>query len=161
MKNQNAKVFLGAFIAFMALLWNFGMVDQVEVPSAHAAGRVIFVNDDIQKPGDGKSWATAFKSLIVALEAAQEGASIWVTAGTYLPTEGSDRNASFRLKEGVDLYGGFSGRETSLDQRNWVKNKTILSGDIGRRDYVEDNCYHVVWGGRPCRAGWLYRHRRI
>jgi autotransporter family porin len=146
MKNQSVKVFLGAFIAFMALLWTFNMVKEVDMPLADAATGVIFVNGDVEGSGNGKSWSTAFKSLTDALEAAQEGESVWVAAGTYLPTEGNDRNTSFRLKEGVDLYGGFAGRESSLDQRDWEKNKTILSGDIGRRDYVEDNCYHVVWG---------------
>ena len=72
MKNQSVRVFLGAFIAFMALLWTFNMVKQVEMPLADAATGVIFVNTDVERPGDGKSWSTAFKSLTDALEAAQE-----------------------------------------------------------------------------------------
>jgi autotransporter family porin len=146
MKNQGVKAFLGAFIAFMALLWTFSMVNQVEVPSVYAAERIIYVNGDVEKPCDGKSWATAFKSLTVALEAAKDRDNIWVASGTYRPIEDSDRNASFRLKEGVAVYGGFAGRESRVDQRDWKKNKTVLSGDIGRQGHVEDNCYHVVWG---------------
>ena len=146
MKNQRVKVFLGVCIAFMGLLWMFNPLDETKVSSAFAAEQVIFVNAEVEKPGDGKSWATAFKSLTVALESAQEGMSIWVAGGTYLPTEGNDRNAGFRLKEGVSVYGGFAGMESSLDQRDWEKNRTVLSGDIGRQNHKEDNCYHVVWG---------------
>jgi predicted outer membrane repeat protein len=77
---------------------------------------------------------------------------VWVAKGTYKPAA-SDRSASFQPKEGVGVYGGFAGSETSLSQRDWVANPTILSGDLLGDDgpyYASnaDNSYHVVNVGR-------------
>ena len=87
--------------------------------------------------------------------------------GTYRPDDdnahhpnGTDlRTDSFKLIDGVCIYGGFTGNETSLDERAGRFNKTILSGDLQGNDNpgtpVEDmhddpsradNCYHVVTG---------------
>jgi hypothetical protein len=95
---------------------------------------------------DGLSWATAKRTLQAAVNAAQAGDEIWVAAGTYLPTDGTDRTISFVLKEDVAIYGGFVGIETSRDQRDWDANPTILSGDIGVQGNNSDNSYHVVMG---------------
>ena len=99
------------------------------------------------EPGDGKSWETAFRSLPAALASAGEGrAELWVAAGTYRPTSGDDRSASFVLRPGVELYGGFRGQETERSQRDWQANPTVLSGDIGREGELADNAYHVLIG---------------
>ena len=93
--------------------------------------------------GDGSSWQNAM-NIQDALSSALYGDQIWVAAGTYYPTSGTDRNISFQLKEGIELYGGFVGNETKLEERNWQENKTILSGDIGEREIITDNSYHVI-----------------
>ncbi|QNA44166.1 Ig-like domain-containing protein [Lacibacter sediminis] len=112
---------------------------------------------------DGNSWATAFKTLQDAL-ANVNGCTrqIWIAKGTYYPDEGvgainNDRNATFSLKEGVSIYGGFSGIETSIDQRNLTLNKTVLSGDIDQNDNggiasQANNSYHVVDGSNARNA---------
>jgi uncharacterized repeat protein (TIGR02543 family) len=95
--------------------------------------------------GNCLSWSNACE-LSRALELAQPGFQIWAAAGTYKPTEDTDRNATFQLKNSLAIYGGFAGTETSLDQRDWETNPTILSGDIGTLDDNTDNSYHVVTG---------------
>ena len=60
---------------------------------------------------------------------------LWVAAGTYKPTSiTTDRAATFQLVDGVAVYGGFAGTETTRDQRNPATNLTILSGDIDNND---------------------------
>lgn len=65
--------------------------------------------------GNGSAWNNAYGSLASALTAALAGDEIWVSAGTYKPTTGTDRNATFTLKNNVGIYGGFAGTETAVD----------------------------------------------
>jgi predicted outer membrane repeat protein len=109
----------------------------------------LYVDADAVGANDGTSWSDAFTELRHALTWAPFCPSvteIWVAAGTYHPTSGSDRGATFRLADGVAIYGGFAGTETSLSERDWAANVTILSGDIGDPDIDTDNSYHVVTG---------------
>lgn len=108
---------------------------------------IFYVDTDADPNGDGGSWSNAFDNLQDALEAVTwSGEEIWVAEGTYKPTGGSDRLATFQLVNGTKLYGGFDGTETALNQRDWLNNETILSGDIGTPNDVDDNCYNVVTG---------------
>ncbi len=94
--------------------------------------------------GNGSSWASAFSNPQQALSVAKAGDEIWVATGIYTPTQGTDRTATFQLPEGVALYGGFAGFETSLNERNIGANRTILSGNIGSKNLLTDNVYTVV-----------------
>jgi predicted outer membrane repeat protein len=128
-------------------------------PVAQAANQIWYVDQAASGVEDGTSWATAFKDLQAALSAAQATDQIWVAKGIYYPTsDPSDRTASFELKNGVALYGGFAGDETQLSDRDWELNTTILSGDIDQNDthvngivtsasdIVGNNSYNVVKG---------------
>jgi len=90
---------------------------------------------------DGTSWANASDSLQVMIENSLVGDQVWVAAGTYHPTAYTEPDQdsllrSFVLKDGVEVYGGFAGTETSLGQRNVTANPTILSGDFDGNDVV-------------------------
>ncbi|RCK72025.1 MAG: Fibronectin type III domain protein [Anaerolineae bacterium] len=108
--------------------------------------------------GTCDSWANAC-TLQYALNLALSGHEIWVKAGVHYPGTAGNRSATFQLKSGVAIYGGFAGTEAQRSQRNWTANKTILSGDIGRDDITDpngvvtdtakingENAYHVVTG---------------
>ena len=106
---------------------------------------VIHVRANALSGGDGLSWATAFNDLQDALAAADLcRPEIWVAAGTYWPTTGTNRTEAFDVPANARVYGGFAGTETSFTQRNVSANATILSGDIGVPDEASDNSHHVV-----------------
>lgn len=113
-------------------------------------GNTLYVNDDATGANDGSSWADAYTDLQSALAAAQDGDQIWVAEGVYYPTAGTDRNVAFTLKSGVEIYGGFAGTETSLDQRDWQAHPTVLSGDIDTNDtnddgnFIAESWSHIV-----------------
>lgn len=125
--------------------------------TASASGETWYVKAGA--PGAaGTPWANAFNELQPALDAAKNSVgddTIWVAEGTYYPTRthgivdagaaNEDRYVHFRLQNGVTLLGGFAGTETSADQRDVSAHETILSGDIGTRDDISDNCYHVFY----------------
>ena len=96
--------------------------------------------------GNGKSWATASGDLQGVLKMVQPGDQIWIAAGHYFPTSGTDRMASFTIPTDVSLYGGFQGLESeiSVTDRNWKSNLTVLSGEIGTSS-INDNSYTVVY----------------
>ena len=96
---------------------------------------------------NGSSWANAFTNLTSALNAAVAGQTIDVAQGTYTPTTGTDRTATFQLKSGVAIDGGFAGVLSSTPGvRDVLDFPTILSGDIGTMGDNSDNSFHVVIG---------------
>ncbi len=101
----------------------------------------------------GLSWAQAFNSLQEGIDAAFQagGGEVWVKAGVYKPVD-TGRTATFELKPGVRLYGGFRGEETACAERNPKANRTILNGDIGSPGNESDNCYHVLTGATDTRV---------
>lgn len=122
---------------------------------------VLFVDDDAARGGDGLSWASAYNDLQSALGhsaivnsdhvSENDVDQIWIAEGVYKPSvelePGDARSASFALVDGVTLYGGFKGWETSLVRRSWAAYPTILSGDIGIAGDSSDNAYTVVYCG--------------
>ena len=117
-------------------------------PQPPAPGGILYVDAGAPPGGDGASWATAYTKLQDALATAAGSpgavAEIWVAAGPYTPTDGTDRTATFRLVHGVTVYGGFVGNETDRTDRDPSRHVTILSGDIGAGEGNSDNSYHVV-----------------
>ncbi|MCE9592948.1 MAG: right-handed parallel beta-helix repeat-containing protein [Planctomycetes bacterium] len=101
---------------------------------------------------DGSSWADAYRTpdgVSVALAASIAGDEVWVATGTYLPTVLGTRATAIPLKNGVAVYGGFAGGETSVAQRDVALNATILSGDLAGDDpsaILTDNSFHVLTG---------------
>ncbi len=111
-----------------------------EASKTYLGGMVLHVDDDMGNSGDGTSWAGAFGRLQDALAVAQPGDEIRVAQGLYTPTDDPlDREASFELKAGTTIRGGYAGLGAA-DPNAWDPNTsvTILSGDIDRNDTGED-----------------------
>jgi predicted outer membrane repeat protein len=71
----------------------------------------------------GTSWDTAFKAIQEAIDVFNQGdKGIWVKMGRYYLT------SQINVDKDVFIYGGFDGTEIQRDQRNWVKNVTIVDG---------------------------------
>ncbi|MCH8960211.1 MAG: hypothetical protein IH820_02460, partial [Bacteroidetes bacterium] len=134
------------------------------LPGGVAAQRILYVDAGASGANDGSAWADAFTDLQDALSAAARGDEIWVAEGLYKPVVPADsanvtdpeRGEPFQLKNGVSLYGGFSGTEASRDERDVLIYPTILSGDLlgNDTDNVDpddparsDNSWHVVKAG--------------
>lgn len=118
--------------------------------------RVYLVSTSGNDSGNGLSWNNAIRNLQTAISLATNGDQIWVAKGTYYPDEGlgqtnDDRTSTFKLKNEVAIYGGFSGNELTLSDRNIAFNETILSGDLDQNDtsgsLTGNNAYHVVSNG--------------
>jgi hypothetical protein len=123
---------------------DLGAYECQSAPTVLTKTRTIYVKKIATGTNDGSSWTNAFTELSDALyESDNSGtvAQIWVAADTYIPTRyaGNGSNAgdkSFVLQKDVAIYGGFAGTESSLSQRNWASNATILSGN--------STMYHVI-----------------
>jgi hypothetical protein len=105
------------------------------------ATRVIYVDSSKETlTGNGLSWSKAFKSLADAFNVINGSPGtyleVWVAKGTYVPTTNLNgkvapedvSNATFLMKDGLKLYGGFNGTETQLTQRSPGQHLTSLSG---------------------------------
>jgi probable HAF family extracellular repeat protein/parallel beta-helix repeat protein/predicted outer membrane repeat protein len=127
----------------------------------------IKVDADAQGAKNGSSWANAYNHLQDALAVARYGNEIRVAQGIYTPDSNSsdpngsgDREATFRLINGVTVKGGYAGfGEPDPDARDIRLYETILSGDLGSNDEPglvpcdlinhpsrAENSYHVVTG---------------
>lgn len=123
-----------------------GVPDEVEVP-------VLKVDQGATGAGTGTSWGDAMTSLQDALSLARASSAvqeIWIAGGTYRPGVDGQRDRSFELVSGVSLRGGFSGFETSPDERDSSASPTYLSGDLNADDSTDpatkaDNAINVVF----------------
>lgn len=140
----------------------------IEVEGLALAHAIIYVDHKATGANNGSNWNDSFTSLTNALSIANTNDEIWVAQGVYKPTTNVDidnsggidpREATFYISRGIKIYGGFAGTETSLAQRNFNLNPTILSGDIDNNDLDPDsnaviesvddilgkNAFHVVY----------------
>jgi len=122
-------------------------------PCSNFSNNRAYVNASATGANNGGNWSDAFTSLQSALAVTGTCGitEIWVAKGTYYPDEGTGQtdnnvNSTFALINGVAIYGGFVGTETTLGDRNWRTNVTILSGDIDKDNNIANNAYHVTTG---------------
>lgn len=132
------------------------------------ASRIRYVKPTATGTGDGSSWENASGDLQKMIDELAESApsqtgEVWVAAGTYTPQvqliSGTDYSASFRMRDGISVYGGFEGTETSKLERAkgampWnFTNETVLCGAAyannlswnSNRWTLTSDSRHVVW----------------
>ena len=130
-------------------------------------GRIRYVMETAKGTGDGTSWENAsgdLQKMIDELATVNAPGEVWVAKGEYRPItqiiEGVQYAASFRMRDGINVYGGFAGTETSKAEREkgdmpWIyTNETILLGadyENGTATWannqwnVTSSSRHVVW----------------
>nr|WP_321406272.1 T9SS type A sorting domain-containing protein [uncultured Carboxylicivirga sp.] len=104
---------------------------------------VIYVKPSIESTA-WSNQSTIYTNIQSAITAAQAGDEIWLASGTYYVTEGTATSDQLLIEQSIGIYGGFSGTETSLTDRNWNLYPTIISGDIGVADDLSDNTERLI-----------------
>ena len=109
--------------------------------SAGAEAKTYYVTQNGGGDKGGGDWNNALDEggLRNKLKESENGDVFWVAKGIYRPSGEKDLNASFVLKEGVKLYGGFKGDEASLEARDPKSNVTVLTGDLDGDDKRDGN----------------------
>jgi len=113
---------------------------------AFLSATVRFVNPTGAGSMNGSTWLNALPgtALQAAINLSTSGDEVWVACGTYFTTNTANRSMAFSMKNGVGIYGSFSGTESSRSQRNFSCGPcSHLSGEIGVAG-VFDNSYHVI-----------------
>jgi hypothetical protein len=118
---------------------------------------ILYVDQSASGDQHGASWQRGFHSLQAALAVATPGSEIRVAQGIYRPDEDTasplgtgDRGATFQLKIGVTIKGGYAGADApDPDARDTGQYPTVLTGDLEDDDgpdfsRCEENSYHVV-----------------
>ncbi|MGA2071613.1 MAG: right-handed parallel beta-helix repeat-containing protein, partial [Sedimentisphaerales bacterium] len=134
-------------ITHLAGKWLFAMII-ITYPLHLATAGIIYVDANATGAKNGSSWTDAYTYLQNALNAAGSSDSIWVAQGTYKPDRNKSypngtgsRTATFQLKNGVALYGGFPSGGGNWSSRDPNIHQTILSGDLAGNDAnVPDPC---------------------
>lgn len=133
------------------------------------ATRIRYVKPTATGTGDGSSWDNASGDLQKMIDdladnnVSQQAGEVWVAAGTYKPQSqlisGMNYSASFRMRDGISVYGGFAGNETSKQKRAkgtmpWdFTNVTVLEAAYyesklawtNSKWTVGSDSRHVVW----------------
>jgi len=116
---------------------------------------IVYVKADASGLNNGTSWDNAFTDFtdaMTSLGLPAEEKWVWVAKGTYKPKKNvtgstceiSEKEYYFSLKNNVSVFGGFSGKETDISQRNWTTNETIFSGDTDNSGTISEcDVYHV------------------
>src|SRR5690606_18914297 len=142
-------------VLLFVLLYNFSYSQEI-----------IYVTEN--GTGDGSSWENARGDLYELLEYLWDSnywiGEIWVAAGTYQPP----LNQSFTMVNNVSIYGGFTGTETSRDQRDWLANPTYLKGNGASVIYNDNNNvfaeavldgFHIIDGYSETNGGGIFNNR--
>ncbi|MFB6351149.1 MAG: hypothetical protein ABEK29_05095, partial [Bradymonadaceae bacterium] len=102
----------------------------------------VYVDNTAGGAGDGSSWTDAYTDLQTAIDNIRSSlvseTELWVAQGLYKPDSEGDSFTITGAKNGLEIYGGFDGTESSRSARDPQANRTILSGDLNGDDADPD-----------------------
>ena len=146
---QNTNVFRitptenGCYKYSVGVIYNGNeIMSEKQIEVRQISGNIIYVKQDGSDSNLGDSWDNAFADVQKAIDTAStiatntEPAQVWIAHGTYTNAGGLS-TTSYVMKNNVEIYGGFVGTETKLDERV-SGNETILTTS---GDYVFYNNY--------------------
>lgn len=123
--------------------------------------RIRYVKPVATGTGDGSSWENASGNLQNMIDELAKNnpqnlpGEVWVAAGTYVPQvqviSGTTYSASFLMRDGISVYEGFAGDESSKQEREVGKmpwnfvNKTILEGSYYEHSKTSWNESNHKW----------------
>lgn len=123
--------------------------------------RIRYVKSVATGTGDGSSWENASGNLQNMIDELAKNnpqnlpGEVWVAAGTYVPQvqviSGTTYSASFLMRDGISVYGGFAGDESGKQEREVGKmpwnfvNKTILEGSYYEHSKTSWNESNHKW----------------
>ena len=123
--------------------------------------RIRYVKPVATGTGDGSSWENASGNLQNMIDELAKNnpqnlpGEVWVAAGTYVPQvqviSGTTYSASFLMRDGISVYGGFAGDESGKQEREVGKmpwnfvNKTILEGSYYEHSKTSWNESNHKW----------------
>jgi len=116
-------------------------------------GEAVYVN--VGNPNarrDGRTWNTAYHTIQAGIDKAKKRGvgEVWVVGGVY-DERREERSGAVVMQDGVDVYGGFVGNETSRSQRDPVAHVTVIDGAQGRN---REPAYHVIIGANATLDGF-------
>lgn len=106
------------YSALLVCCWSFAITAEARI--------YVDTNSPAVPAGSGSSWSDAIATVQEGINQASQGEEIWVADGVY--------SESVTLDSAIDLYGGFEGyggaEETSLGQRDWEANVTVIDASL-------------------------------
>ncbi len=115
--------------------------------------QIWYVDSAMITSGDGSSWSSAFQDIQEAINIAKTDDQIWIAKGTYKPNTIFDINSNgtlesreqmYYIARDIQLFGGFQGNESNLNDRDCELFPTILDGNLGSMATSVDNAFHVL-----------------
>ena len=107
---------------------------------------IYYVNAAYTGPsGNGLSWLTPFAKLDSAIAHATDGDQIWMAQGTYTAPQTSNSDG-YLISYSISIYGGFTGTESSIYERDLVHTKAIISANSGLIFNIKPNKLFTVDG---------------
>ncbi len=126
----------GFEFGFLILLW-FQFLNGAYSATIHVS---------MEGNGDGSAWDNPLGSIQTAINLASDGDEIWVAGGVY--------HEQIFMASGVSIYGGFRGNESSLEERDWIVNETIIDANgLNNRVITATGTENIVLDGLSITGG--------